>query len=458
MSRLIARFVVEEPGQLALLTRYADRMEREELDPAEPVAVSVQPRHPAANWFERKAQDDFGVRFDGSPDSRPLVHHEHIAPHQHPMRHGFDEKALATLDSPRPYSYEVVEGDTTYEIAVGPIHAGIIEPGHFHFSQAGEHILHQEVRHFYKYRAIEKMLEGRTLAEAWPIVGRISGHSSLAWQLALADVAEQAGAGVCYGQRRGWALLLELERLAHHLTDLGFIPNDAGFGAALAWATALAEDTRRLLKTLTGHRFGFDALLRGWMPDHDALRRHVHRLQAELTRFEDWIVTIPSLWDRLDTTGKLKKRQAELYDVVGVVARASGVPLDVRAEQPLYQAFDFRPVTEQKGDVAARFKVRLREAKTSLRLIDHLLDGAEGAALTLPQTPADGDFEARVESVLGELYLWLRLKDGRIERFYARDPSFVNWQALPLMMPGNIIADFPLINKSCDLSYAGNDL
>ena len=458
MSRLIARFVVEEPGQLTLLTRYADRMEREALDPVEPVAVSIQPRHPAANWFERKAQDDFGVRFDGSPDNRPLVHHEHIAPDQHPMRRSFNAEALATLETPHPYPYEVVEGDTTYEIAVGPIHAGIIEPGHFHFSQAGEHILHQEVRHFYKYRAIEKMLEGKSLTAAWPIVSRISGHSSIAWQLALAEIAAQAGAAVSDGQRRGWALLLELERLAHHLTDLGFIPNDAGFGAALAWATALAEDTRRLLKTLTGHRFGFDVLLKDWTPDHTAIRGYVRRLQDELTRFEDWIVTIPSLWDRLDTTGKLRHGQAELYDVVGVVARASGVSLDVRAEQPLYQTFDFRPVTEKRGDVAARFKVRLREAKVSLQLIDHLLDGAEGRALTLPETPADGDFEARVESVLGELYLWLRLTDGRIERFYARDPSFVNWQALPLMMPGNIIADFPLINKSCDLSYAGNDL
>ncbi len=458
MSRLIARFAVETTGQLTLLTRYEDHMEQVTLDPEDPVAVSIQPRHPAANWFERKAHDDFGIRFEGSPDSRPLVHHEHIAPGQHPMRRHFNADALAMLERPRSYPYEVVEGDTTYEIAVGPIHAGIIEPGHFHFSQAGEHILHQEVRHFYKYRAIEKMLAGKTLAAVWPIVGRISGHSSIAWQLALASVAEQAGASVSDGQRCGWALLLELERLAHHLTDLGFIPNDAGFGAALAWATALAEDTRRLLKTLTGHRFGFDALIQGWAPDHQAIRAYTRRLQDELRRFEDWILTVPSLWDRLDTTGKLKRQQAELYDVVGVVARASGVPLDVRTDLPLYQVMDFVPVTEVKGDVAARFKVRLREAQASLQLIDHLLDGADGTALMLPRTPADGDFEAQVESVLGELYFWVRLQGGVIERFYARDPSFINWQALPLMMPGNIIADFPLINKSCDLSYAGNDL
>jgi len=456
--RLIARFIIERPDHFELLTRFDDELTRETLDRADPQAASLLHRHPAANWFERKAQDDFGVRFSGSYDTRPLVQHEHIAPGQHPLRADFDARQLETLENPRDYPWEIVGGDTTYEIAVGPIHAGIIEPGHFHFSQAGEQMLHQEVRHFYKWRGIEKMLQGKPLEGARPIIERISGHSAVAYQWAWAQIGAQACGRALSPEQHAWlALLLEVERLAHHLNDLGFIPNDAGFAAALAWASALTEQTRRLLKTLTGHRFGFGAAARAQAPDAAAVRDYCTRCRDELQRFADWIEGIPSLWDRLDTTGKLKRRLAVQYDVVGVVARASGVALDRRGEQACYQALDFVVHTHEKGDVAARFRQRLVEAQQSLRLIEGLLPMAEVAPLTF-EGAQDGFYEAFVESALGELYMAIEVRDGVIGRYYSRDPSFMNWQALHLMMPGNIIADFPLINKSCDLSYAGNDL
>ncbi len=457
MSRFIARFVVETDEGFQLMTRYAQRMACETLDSQHPVAQSILSQHPAANWFERKAHDDFGIQFNGSYDTRPLVAHEHIAPNQFPMRKAFHEAALKT-QSPSPYPYEVIEGETTYEIAVGPIHAGIIEPGHFHFSQAGEAMLHQEVRHFYKYRAIEKMLEGKTVNEAWPIISRISGHSSIAWQWAFAEaVADSQANPLPEAFRRKAALLLELERLAHHLTDLGFIPNDAGFAAALAWGSSLAERTRRQMHTLTGHRFGFDALLHPDINHNDTLSQFTQSIRDELYRFSDWIEGIPSLWDRLDTTGRLQKKQAIAYDVVGVVARACGLNQDVRSKNSIYTENGFELHTQRKGDVAARFRLRLAEALHSLTLIERL----NHASITHAPFSIEGDQgegEGQIESSLGELYLWLKLKEGVIDRCYARDPSFINWQALHLMMPGNIIADFPLINKSCDLSYAGNDL
>ncbi len=456
--RLIARFVIERPDHFELVTRYDTEIVRDRLDKAQPQTASILRQHPAANWFERKAQDDYGVQFVGSYDTRPLVQHEHIAPGQHPLRADFNAEALETLQTPRDYPWEVVGGDTTYEIAVGPIHAGIIEPGHFHFSQAGEHMLHQEVRHFYKWRGIERMLQGKALAAARPIIERISGHSAIAYQWAWAHIGAQAsGESLSEGQQAWLALLLEVERLAHHLNDLGFIPNDAGFAAALAWASALTEQTRRLLKTLTDHRFGFGAAALGKALDHNAVRAYCAQLRDELNRFADWIDGIPSLWDRLDTTGKLKRTQALQYDVVGVVARASGVALDRRSEQACYQALDFVAHTHEKGDVAARFRQRLVEAQQSVRLIEGLLPMAQPTSLAFDALQ-DGFYDTFVESALGELYMAVEIENGVIGRYFSRDPSFMNWQALHLMMPGNIIADFPLINKSCDLSYAGNDL
>jgi len=460
MSRLVARFGVDTAEGVMLYTRYEHRLEKILLDPNRPVAESLLTSHPAANWFERKVAEDFGVYFANSYDRRPLQRHAHIAPNQFVMRQGFQSEQLAE-QPPQPYPYEGVTGSTVYEIAVGPIHAGIIEPGHFHFSQAGEFMLHQEVRHFYKYRAIEKMLQGKTPEQAWPIVSRISGHSSVAWQWAFAQaVITASGQENSQSAQRQAALLLELERLAHHLTDLGFIPNDAGFGAALAWSTSLAEQTRRHIQQLTGHRFAFDALLQPLTLDSLSLKQFIDTLRDELARFQDWIEEIPSLWDRLDTTGKLKPEWAKQYGVVGVMARASGVALDVRAQDAFYHNLGFEMQRQKKGDVAARFSVRLAEALHSLFLLEQLLSTSQPfAPIDLPKQIADSaEGEGWVESALGELYCWCQLESGRIRRFYARDPSFINWQALHLMMPGNIIADFPLINKSCDLSYAGNDL
>jgi len=456
--RLIARFCIENSDNFEIVTVYDETIVRAVTDKENPSVATISNRYPTAVWFERKMHDDFGITIEGAYDTRPLNRHERF-PDIHPLRKAFHKTSLHPVHY-RAYPYETIKGDSVFEVAVGPIHAGIIEPGHFQFSQSGEGMLHLEVRHFYKYRGIEKMLEGKKLTKAGKITGRISGNESIAYQIAWFKIMlEASGTAYPLELQKYHAMLLELERIIHHLTDLGFIPNDAGFGAALSYASKLAEESRRFLQKLSGHRFGFDAI--GWETkpfETEAVHAFTTKMRREIDWFEDWITDIPSLWDRLDKTGILTPQKAEKYGCVGVVAKASGAAVD-RRDEPFYKEHGFVMQNESGGDVAARFKLRISEIKNALQMIDAF---AGKSAFTM-QKPAkdmfqDGDYMSFTESSIGELFLFVRLKNRRIERIFFRDPSFINWQALHLMMPGNIIADFPLINKSCDLSYAGNDL
>ena len=454
--RFIARYAKDKGRVFEIVTIYDTKTKTEQVHKEKPIIATLSHEHPAALWFERKMQDDFGIIVEDAYDARPLVHQEQFDTNLHPMCKDFNEKELQ-LSKFKPYDYEVIKGDGVFQVSVGPIHAGIIEPGHFHFSQAGEKMLHLEVRHFYKYRAIEKMLEGKTLQEAKPIIERISGNESIAYQICLRDIMLQSsGQELPSALQKRHAFLLEFERVIHHLTDLGFIPNDAGFGAALAFGSRLAEDARRKLKEITGHRFGFGAVdFENKFIDTASLHEWLDNLQESVEYFEDWITDIPSLWDRLDTTGILALKKAVKYDSVGVVARASGLAVDRRVN-PFYLEHGFELASELSGDVAARFKVRIAELKNSLILMHNFLE--EEASSFALNTLQDGEFMSFAESSIGELFMAVEIKKGVIERFFARDPSFMNWQAVHLMMRSDIIADFPLINKSCDLSYAGNDL
>ncbi|SFV67215.1 Formate hydrogenlyase subunit 5 [hydrothermal vent metagenome] len=454
--RFIARYAKELENNFEIITVYEDEITKESISKQKPYIETLAKKHPAAIWFERKMYDDFGIITQDAFDKRPLVHQERFPKETHPLRKDFHKTKLQEAEY-LPYKYEAIKGDGVFQVAVGPIHAGIIEPGHFQFSQAGEDMLHLEVRHFYKNRGIEKMLESKTLQEAKPIIERISGNESIAYQIALRDIYLQATQQeLPMPLRKRHALLLELERIIHHLTDVGFIPNDAGFAAALAYASRLAEDARRKMQELTQHRFGFGAI--EWQIeslDITALQKWLEKLEEEILFFEDWIMDIPSLWDRFDTTGKLPLKKAIKYDTVGVVARASGVSVDRRLNN-FYLQNGFVMASEVSGDVGARFKVRLAEIKNSIVMMHNFLE-ADKASLKIGNVD-DGSFSSFAESSLGELYMAIEIKDGVIERFFVRDPSFVNWQALHIMMRSDIIADFPLINKSCDLSYAGNDL
>ncbi|OIP53043.1 MAG: hydrogenase [Helicobacteraceae bacterium CG2_30_36_10] len=454
--RLIARFAKDRGTHFDVITVYNGKTDVQQCDKNKPLIESLTKKYPAAIWFERKMFDDFGIQVEGAFDTRPLLHHERFPKNIHPMLKNFNDKSLDLVE-PTAYPYERINGDGIFEVAVGPIHAGIIESGHFQFSQAGEDILHLEVRHFYKYRGIEKLLENKTLDEAKAIIERISGNESVAYQIAFFEITAQAWhVEIPIHIRKRNALLLELQRVISHLTSLGFIPNDAGFEAALAICSKLSEAARRVMQRITGHRFGFAAI--GFEIkeiDIEDFSLYLDSLQKDINWFEDWITDIPSLWDRFDNTGKISLAKAIKYSTVGVVARASGVTQDTRDNQ-FYIDYGFEMANEKSLDVAARFKVRISEVKNSIVMMRNFLDNTNEKVIF--KSLHDGEYNSFVESSLGELFMHVQIKDSLIERFFVRDPSFVNWQALHTMMDGNIIADFPLINKSCDLSYAGNDL
>ncbi len=454
-DRLIARFAVENSNNFEVITIFENKIDREILDKNSPVLNSIVPVYSTATWFERKISDDFGIKIEGSFDNRPLVHHERF-PLVNPLKKDFGNKRVKFSEF-KPYKYETIKGDGVFQVSVGPIHAGIIEPGHFHFSQSGERMLHLEVRHFYTYRGIEKSLEGKDWLECKKSIERISGNESIAYQIAWFDIFTQA-TNQEYGEelKKYHSMLLEFERLAHHLTDIGFIPNDAGFGAALTYASMMAEDVRAFLKKLCSHRFGFGGVgfeVRKY--DKNAVLSFVDDLRERVKWFEDWITDIPSLWDRFDTTGVLSKKRALKYGTVGVVARSSGINTD-RRNNDFYKKYGFVLQNEKSGDVAARFKLRIKEIYNSITMIRNFT-GDFGKVETIDNFK-DGEYMSFIESSIGELFMYVRFKRGAVDRFYTRDPSFINWQSLYLMMESDIIADFPLINKSCDLSYAGCDL
>ncbi|WP_456479510.1 hydrogenase large subunit [Nautilia sp.] len=453
--RLIVRFALETQDHFEIIDVFDKKIIRQKVDRKIPIVKSLMPKYPAAIWMERKIKDEFGIEFEGSFDKRPLVKHERFPKHIYPLRKDFNKKDI-DFSVFQPYKYEEIEGDNVFVVPVGPIHAGIIESGHFQFSQAGEEILHLEVRHFYKYRGIEKMVEGKKPQEIKKIVERISGNESIAYQIAFMDILSQASEKeIPNSLKQKYFTLLELERIIHHLTDLGFIPNDAGFAAALAFMGKLAEEARRIMAKITGHRFGFGAIKEEVDIDYKELTEFMNYLKKEVEFFEDWINDIASLWDRFNTTGALSKEKAIKYGVVGVAARASGIKLDVR-DNIFYKNFGYKMQLGNKGEVSDRFRVRIKEILNSIEMIKNFkTDKKEKLILNEFK---DGEYMSFVESSIGELFMYMKIKEGVVDRFYVRDPSHINWQAFHTTIYKDIIADFPLINKSFDLSYAGNDL
>ncbi len=453
--RLIARFALEKKKKFEIIDVFDKEIKRTQIDKKTPFIKSIAHKYPAAIWMERKIKDEFGIDFERCFDKRPAVKHERFPKDIYPLRKDFNKQEIDFCEF-KPYSYEEIKGEGIFTVPVGPIHAGIIEPGHFHFSQAGEEILHLEVRHFYKYRGLEKMVEGKNPFEIQKIISRISGNESIAYQKAFFDILAKASCvEIPENLKRKQAILLEIERIIHHLTDLGFIPNDAGFAPALAFMSKLSEEARRVFYKLTGHRFAFDALKEEIFIDNKLLDEFLPYLKKEVEFFKNWINDIPSLWDRMDTTGCLSRKKALKYGVVGVAARASGIAIDVR-DDDFYKNYGFKMQLGVKGEVADRFKLRIEEIFNSIEMINNLKT-QENENFALGKIK-DGEYMSFTESSIGELFMYLKIMEGKVERFFVRDPSFVNWQAFHTTIYKDIIADFPLINKSFDLSYAGNDL
>lgn len=433
-------------------------------DPTVPTLAAVS--FPASR-FEREMHDLYGIVPVGHPVPRRLVRHAHWPAGWYPMR--ADAGPRPPFTDTEHFPFVEVEGPGVYEIPVGPVHAGIIEPGHFRFSVVGESILKLKARLWFTHRGIEKLFEGRPCTEGIELAERISGDTSAAHSLAHALAVEDAlGLTVPEHVHRLRALPVELERLYNHVTDLGALANDVGFGLANAHAQRIRERLLRLNATVTGHR-----LLRGAIgPGRATLRslpteEELRDVAADIAEVAELTLANAGIRDRFTGTSVLTGPQAHDLGCLGYVARASGLRTDARLDHPTVAL----PVTEvghTEGDVLSRYLLRRDECIASVELLSDLLTTADAltyddAALPLSAPP---DVRTRPRSGVGIVEGWRgtivhRVEidgQGRLTRAKIIDPSWFNWPALPVALTGTIVPDFPLTNKSFNLSYAGNDL
>lgn len=432
------------------------------LDPARPAVPSLARLSFPASRFEREFHDLFGIVPDGHPFLRRLVLHQHWPDDWHPMRRDAGPPPPMPAAA-EPFPFVRVEGPGVYEIPVGPVHAGLIEPGHFRFSVAGESIIKMKARLWFLHRGMERLFQGRDIQAGVELAERVSGDSAVAHNLAYCLAAEDA-CQITVGEdaARLRAVLLELERLYNHVADIGALCNDVGFGLAQARALTLRERLLRLNAEITGHR-----LLRGAIrPGHTAVLRLPAAAElAEIGRRLDDLTGLATsstlVMDRFAGTAVLSAHDALGLGTLGVVARASGIALDARVAHPFTGLGEaFRPEVQPGGDVMARFTVRAGEARTSLRLIAELAGQARTLSATAAPVPHGGG------TGLGITEGWRGSTVHRVEvtpagiltRCKIVDPSFLNWPALSVALADTIVPDFPLANKSFNLSYAGNDL
>jgi Ni,Fe-hydrogenase III large subunit len=424
---------------------------------------SVGMRHPPALRLERAVNDLFGLSAEGLPDSRPWLDHDRWG-----VRFPLGNRINA-LSKASPYRFLPVDGDGLHQIAVGPVHAGIIEPGHFRFTASGETVVRLEERLGYTHKGIEGLMTGANLERAVQLAGRVSGDSTVAYAFAFSRATE-AALQLVVPDRAVWlrALLAELERLANHLGDIGAICNDASFTLMHALCSVLRESILRASNTAFGHRLMRDIIVPGGVT-HDLSDGGTEIIQAALDdirlRFPALVElydNTASLQDRTVDTGVLKPALARQYAAGGYIGRASGRSFDARRTlaYPPYDRLRFEVPVLNEGDVNARVWIRVREVEQSLSLIDQILDRLpEGPLLAKAgqlREPREG--MAIVEGFRGDVLVWLRLRDGRVERCHLRDPSWFQWPLLEAVIENNIVADFPLCNKSFNCSYSGHDL
>jgi Ni,Fe-hydrogenase III large subunit len=432
---------------LALRDRSSNGMAVLSLDCAERHFPSVGRLHPPAIRLERAIRDLFGLEAEGAPDTRPWLVHGSEA-----------------------YRFLPTEGEGLHQVAVGPVHAGTIEPGHFRFTANGETVARLEERLGYAHKGTEALMAGSDLARAAKLAGRVSGDSTVAYAYAFARAVESA-LEIEPPPRAVWlrALMAELERLANHLGDIGAICNDASFALMHAHCGVLRERVLRAADATFGHRLMRDCVVPGGTAVDltETGIAHVTTLADEIAQRFPPLVALydnkASLLDRTVGTGILRPTLARQFGAGGYVGRASGQDFDARRTfaYPPYDRLQFEVPVRDDGDVNARVWIRIREVEQSLSLVRQILAG-------LPDGPVHGDVAMRdepregmalVEGFRGDILIWLRIgADGRVARCHPRDPSWFQWPLLEAAIEGNIVADFPLCNKSFNCSYSGHDL
>jgi Ni,Fe-hydrogenase III large subunit len=412
--------------------------------PAAPGYAALSPARPGAALFERAARDLAGIVAEGAVDLRPWL--DHTAP-------------------PEPLP---AEGPGLHRILVGPIHAGVIEPGEFRFTVQGEAVVRLELRLGFTHKGTLALMRGKPPWAAARFAARLSGDSTVAHATAFALAVEAAcGAAAPPRAEALRALMLEWERIANHLLDWGAIGNDAAFAAIHAEAWRLREGMLRAAGAAFGHRLMMDRVVPGGVaadlsPDGAAaLRAAAEAVERAVPGLARIVESHASLQDRLVGTGVIAPALAEAFAAGGVVGRASGRRFDARLlPSPLpYAALAVSPAVRQEGDVAARLAVRIAEIGESLRLVRALLAALPEGPLSAPLPAAEGEGVALVEGFRGECFAFVALDaGGTIREVFLRDPSWLHWPLLEAAVQGNIVADFPLINKSINGSYSGCDL
>jgi Ni,Fe-hydrogenase III large subunit len=422
--------------------------------------------------MQRAAADLVGVSADAAVDRRPWLDHGAWPAGCFPLRRGQAGKGSEAARAMVDYPFVRVEGDGVHEIPVGPVHAGIIEPGHFRFSVVGEKVLRLEQRLGYKHKGIEKRFTELPPLTAHRLAGRVSGDSTVAyawaWCMAIESLADCRISDRAASLR---AVMLERERVANHLGDLGALGNDAAFAFGLAQFSRLREDWLRLAGEVFGHRLMMDCVVPGGVAADidpaavDRLARQCDVIEHEVHELRRVYDEHAGLQDRFMTTGRVTPELAARLGLTGLAGRASGQAADLRCDQPWppYDRLGVRIATQRNGDVAARVAVRFDEIDESLRLLRLLLcqlgEGETSIELALPAKAGFG--AGWVEGWRGEVFIALEC-DGEagnaIRRCHVHDPSWQNWPVLEHAVIGNIVPDFPLINKSFNLSYAGHDL
>jgi Ni,Fe-hydrogenase III large subunit len=422
---------------------------------------SIGALHPPAIRFERALEDLFGVASRGAADRRPWLDHG---------RWGLGTPlARASRAARAPgYAFQPAEGESLHQIPVGPVHAGIIEPGHFRFTANGDTVVRLEERLGYVHKGVESLMAGASLERGARLAGRVSGDSTVAYAFAFARAVEAALAIEAPPRAqvlRG--LMAELERLANHFGDIGAICNDAAFVMMHAHCGVLRERVLRAADACFGHRLMRDVIVPGGVArDIDAsgaaqLRKGVREWRRRFDGLVDLYDETPSLEDRTVGTGVVKPELARQFGAGGFVGRASGRAFDARAAlaYPPYDRFAPEVPVLQEGDVDARVWVRIREARQSMSLIEQMLDNLPDGALGNELRRGGGEGMSLVEGFRGDVLVWLKLDgQGRIARCHLRDPSWLQWPLLEAAIEGNIVGDFPLCNKSFNCSYSGHDL
>ena len=421
--------------------------------------------HAPASRLERSASDLFGIEFVGLPDPRPWLDHG-----RWPLHHPLAESPRPGVALP-PYQFLGADGPSLHQIPVGPVHAGIIEPGHFRFTASGETVVRLEERLGYTHKGIEKLLCGKSIDAAARLAARVSGDSTVAYSSVFARAVE-AALEFNPPPRALWlrAVMAELERIANHLGDVGAICNDAAFSIMHAECGILREETLRACATAFGHRLMMDCVVPGGVaadlepPGVEAILSLTSRLRRQFPELVELYENTASLQDRTVGTGVVSSALAAQFAAPGYVGRASGRSFDARtcAPYPPYDAMPVEIAVRREGDVDARVWVRIREIQHSIGWLERSLAALPSGPVHLgiravPTTSVEG--AALAEGFRGDVLAYVRLGAGRrIERCHLRDPSWLLWPLLEAAIEGNIVADFPLCNKSFNCSYSGHDL